>query len=31
MAKLVVKDSKPKNYIILLVLIAVIVYLIFFR
>ncbi len=31
MAKLVVKDSKPKNYIILLVLLAVFVYLIFFR
>jgi hypothetical protein len=31
MAKLVVKDSKPRNYIILLVLIAAFVYLIFFR
>ncbi len=31
MAKLVMKDSKPKNYIVLLVLLAVMVYLIFFR
>jgi hypothetical protein len=31
MAKLVVKDSKIQNYVILLVLVAVFVYVIFFR
>ncbi len=31
MAKLVMKDSKPKNYIILLVLLAVMGYLLFFQ
>ena len=31
MAKLVMKDTKPKNYVILLALLAVFVYLIFFR
>jgi hypothetical protein len=31
MAKLVMKDSKPKNYLILLALFAVLFYLIFLR
>jgi hypothetical protein len=31
MAKLVVKDSKPKNYLILAILVAVLVWLIFLR
>lgn len=31
MAKLVMKDSKPKNYVVLIVLFAVLAYLIFFR
>ncbi len=31
MAKLVMQDKKPTNYIILLVLVGVIVYLLFFR
>ena len=31
MAKLVVKDSKPKNYLVLAILVAVLVWLIFLR
>jgi hypothetical protein len=31
MAKLVVKDTKPKNYLVLAILVAVLVWLIFLR